>query len=198
MNDEPRFSRLLLASGSAARRELLARFGLSFDVIPADIDEEPRPGESPPALAERLSREKARVVAQRHPESLVIGSDQVAVYDGKPTGKPGSEKRAREALRRFSGSEVTFLTGVCLHHADSGHEAFHLDTTVVRFRLLQDDEIVRYVSKDDPGGCAGGFKVEALGPALFDWVRSEDPTALPGLPLIRLAAMLRECGFKVP
>lgn len=198
MNDEPRFSHLVLASGSVARQELLRRFGLPFDVVPADIDESPQPEESPTALAERLSREKARAVAQRHPDALVIGSDQVAVFDGAPTGKPGDLTRAREALRRFSGRDVTFLTGVCLVGAAAQHESFHLDRTIVRFRHLIDEEITRYVERDDPVSCAGSFKVEALGPALFEWVRTEDPTALPGLPLIRLSGMLRRCGYKVP
>lgn len=196
----------MLASGSPARAELLRRLGVAFDIIPADIDETPLPGETPDALAERLSREKARVVAQHEPGALVIGSDQVAVFDGQPSGKPGNAENARAALRRFSGHSVTFLTGVCLaaahasDAADSGlaWEDFHLDRTVVVFRTLSDGEIVRYVEQDRPLACAGSFKIEALGPSLFESVRSEDPTALPGLPLIRLCAMLRAAGHALP
>lgn len=164
----------------------------------ADIDETPRPGETPQALAERLAREKADAVAQRHPDAIVIGSDQVAAFRGHPTGKPGTVERARKALRRFSGGEVTFFTGVSVIGLQRRFAAGFLDTTVVKFRALDDGEIERYVRHDDPLACAGSFKVESLGPTLFEWVRSEDPTGLPGLPLIRLAGALRQAGYRLP
>lgn len=198
MNEEPRNSALILASGSAARRELLARLRLPFEVIPADIDESPAEGESPAALVERLARGKAAAVAALHPGAAVIGSDQVAVFDGIATSKPGSVERARADLERFSGQEVTFLTGVSVQRKASGSDHWFMDRTVVRFRDLGSDEIARYVAADDPLACAGAFKIESLGPALFREVRTTDPTGLPGLPLIGLCRCLRAMGFELP
>lgn len=198
MTDKPTFSSLVLASGSAPRRDLLARLGLPFSIDPADIDERPRPGERPADLVERLSIGKARAVAARRPGALVIGSDQAAVFGGVALGKPGTAARAREQLARFSDREVTFLTGVCVHDASTGNERYRLDTTRVRFRPLRREEIARYVAKDAPLQCAGAFKVESLGPSLFESVRSEDPTALQGLPLIQLSKLLREAGCALP
>ncbi|MEM1411638.1 MAG: nucleoside triphosphate pyrophosphatase [Pseudomonadota bacterium] len=189
---------LILASGSSSRSELLGRLGIPFEVVPADLDETPLADETPTELVERLSREKARVVARQHPEALVIGSDQVAVFEGTPTGKPLSAKSARSALRRFSGETVVFLTGVCLLRAFDRSESYHLDRTTVQFRSLNDAEIARYVERDDPLHCAGSFKVESLGPSLFESIDSTDPTALPGLPLIRLSEQLRAAGCPVP
>lgn len=198
MSDKPRYSSLILASGSAPRAELLARLNLPFERVPADIDESPLPGESPVDLVERLSRGKAAAVARSHPDALVIGSDQVAVFDGEATSKPGTVERARERLRRFSGHSVTFLTGVAVQDARGHCDDYFLDTTTVDFRDLEHDEIERYIAADDPLQCAGVFKVESLGPVLFRAVRSEDPTALPGLPLIGLARVLRRHGFALP
>lgn len=192
------FSSLVLASGSAARRELLDRLRIPFLVDPADMDETPDAGEAPAALVERLSRGKARAVGARRPGTLVIGSDQVAVFDGVSLGKPGTAERARQQLARFSGREVTFLTGVCVLDTTRREEQYALDTTTVRFRALDEEEIARYVAQDQPLACAGAFKVESLGPSLFESVHSEDPTGLQGLPLIRLSALLRKAGCALP
>jgi len=194
----PAPSSLVLASGSASRKALLARLGLPFDTDPADIDETPKPGESPRDLVERLARAKAETVAARHPDALVIGSDQVAVHDGEATSKPGTAARARTMLQRYSGGEVTFLTAVCLVRRRTDCVDAFMDETVVAFRTLGAEEIARYVAEDDPRQCAGCFKIEALGPTLFRGVRSTDPTALPGLPLIRLAEGLRAQGMRLP
>lgn len=198
MTDKPRNFDLILASGSTARVELLGRLGLPFERIPADIDETPLAGETPVVLVERLSREKAAAVAARRPGALVIGSDQAAVFEGEILGKPGTAERARAQLRRFSGREVVFLTGVSLRGLDAGIDDYVLDETTVRFRDLDDDEIDRYVAREDPVHCAGAFKVEALGPVLFEEVRSSDPTGLVGLPLIALARLLRRQGLALP
>lgn len=189
-------SRLVLASTSRYRRELLARLRLPFDVARPDVDETPRPGEAPAALAARLARAKAEAVAAGG-EAWVIGSDQVAALGDTALGKPGSVEAARAQLRRMSGRSVVFLTGVCLAHGD-GRAWQALDTTTVRFRTLADDEIARYVAAERPLDCAGSFKSEGLGIALFDAIETADPTALVGLPLIATAALLRQAGFALP
>ncbi len=175
----------------------MRRLGLDFEQSPADIDERARAGETPVALAQRLAREKACVVAERYPDAIVIGSDQVAVFEGEATGKPGTAESARAHLARFSGGTVTFLTAVCVIGPGGEKDRF-LDETEVAFRELGEDEIARYVAADDPVQCAGSFKVESLGPTLFRFVRSDDPTALQGLPLIRLATALRRLGLALP
>jgi septum formation protein len=189
---------LILASGSASRRSLLERLRLPFEVLPANLDETPRADETPAALVERLSRSKARAVAERYPDSVVIGSDQVAVFEGRPSGKPGGPVRARELLRRFSGREVDFLTGACVRQGASSFEGYFMDCTRVRFRALEDQEIERYLECDQPWDCAGSFRLESLGPSLFESVESSDPTALLGLPLIGTCALLRRVGFHLP
>lgn len=195
---EPIFSGIILASQSPARAELLGRLRLPFSQVPAHIDETPGSDEAPRDLAVRLAREKARAIAATHPAALVIGSDQVSVFQGAPLGKPGSLERGQRQLARFSGNEVLFYTAVTVMAMQAGFERSFVDTTTVRFRDLDAEEIDRYLRADDPLQCAGSFKVESLGPALFEWVRSEDPTALPGLPLIRLAQLLRKAGCAVP
>jgi septum formation protein len=195
---EPRYSRIILASQSPARAELLTRLGLPFNQVPAHIDETPRPDEPPLDLARRLARDKAGAVARQHPDALVIGSDQVPVFEGSPLGKPGTLERGRRQLQRFSGHEVMFHTAVTVRAWSAAYEKAFVDTTTVRFRNLTAEEIDRYLAADDPLQCAGSFKVESLGPSLFEWVRSEDPTGLPGLPLIRLSHLLREAGFNLP
>lgn len=186
---------LVLASGSRYRAGLLQRLGLPFTVRSPDIDESPRPGEAPAALAERLSREKARAIAATLADGLVIGSDQVADCGGRILGKPGTEAAARAQLRLASGRTVTFWTGLALADAASGE----LQSTVVRcdveFRELGDDEIARYVAADQPLDCAGSFRSEGLGIILFRRLVTDDPTSLVGLPLIALADMLRQRGI---
>ncbi len=198
MNQEPRFPELILASGSRARRKLLERLGIPFLAEAADIDESPLAKESPDDLVERLSLAKADAMAVRHPAALVIGSDQVAVHNGEVTGKPGDPVTARACLERFSGEEVVFLTGLALVCRDSLYRTYLCDRTVVRFRPLSEPEIQRYVERDQPLDCAGSFRLESLGPSLFSEVRSKDPTALLGLPLIGLCELLRQSGYRIP
>lgn len=189
---------LILASTSRYRRALLARLGLPFECVAPDVDESSLPGESPPALAARLARLKAEAVAARHPAAVVIGSDQVAVRGEEVLGKPGTVGRCREQLRRSSGREVTFLTAVHVIDGPAGASESHTDVTRVRFRVLSDDEIARYVERDQPLDCAGGFKAESLGIALFERIESADPTGLTGLPLAWLCGALRRAGCQVP
>lgn len=198
MSIEPRFSGIILASQSPIRAELLQRLGLPFTQVPAHIDESPHPGESPRDLSRRLAHGKAAAIGALHPDALVIGSDQVPVFEEIPLGKPGTLERGREQLIRFSGEEVRFYTAVSVQGPGAGFEGSFVDTTDVRFRALRTDEIDRYLAADDPLQCAGSFRVESLGPTLFEWVRSDDPTALPGLPLIRLSHLLREAGCTLP
>jgi septum formation protein len=188
--------RLVLASTSRYRRELLERLRLPFDVARPDVDETPLHGEGPPALARRLAAAKAAAIAGAT-DAWVIGSDQVASLDGRPLGKPASVEDAHDQLRRMSGHAVEFLTAVCVAHR-SGHAYQALDTTTVRFRTLDDATIVRYIEAEQPLDCAGSFKSEGLGIALFDAIESVDPTALVGLPLIATARLLRQAGFAMP
>ncbi|MFN3902457.1 Maf family protein [Rehaibacterium terrae] len=190
--------KLILASTSPYRRELLGRLGLPFETARPEVDEAPQPGEPPAALARRLAAAKARAVAARHPEDWVIGSDQVADLDGRPLGKPGDHARAVAQLRAAAGREVRFHTGLCLLRGTDDEVQHHLDLTVVRFRPLDVDEIERYLRTERPYDCAGSFKCEGLGITLFEAIESRDPTALIGLPLIALAGMLRRAGFAVP
>jgi septum formation protein len=190
--------RLVLASTSAYRRQLLERFGIAFTVAGSNVDESPLPGESAVDLVQRLARAKAEAVAHRHTGSLVIGSDQLALCGRDVLGKPGSGERAIAQLRSLSGQRVTFHTAVHVVNSDSGTNEGHVDVTTVHFRQLTDDEIKRYVAHDKPYDCAGGFKVEALGVSLFTRVESQDPTGLIGLPLIWLAGALRRSGFTLP
>jgi len=188
---------LVLASTSPYRRELLARLGLPFTVDRPEVDETPAEGEAPAALARRLAEAKARAVSARHPGAWVIGSDQVADLDGRPIGKPGDRDAAIVQLQASSGRSLRFHTALSLVRTDDAHHA-HLDQTEVVFRTLGRDEIQRYLDADQPYDCAGGFKCESLGISLFDAIRSEDPTALVGLPLIALARALRNAGYRLP
>lgn len=190
--------RLILASTSRYRRELLGRFGLPFEAMAPDVDERPHANETPAALAERLAQAKAQTVAAGDPEAWVIGSDQVAELDGAAIGKPGDHARAVEQLQRASGRELRFHTALCLTRAEAATAWIHRDVTTVRFRALAQVEIERYLLAERPYDCAGSFKSEGLGIALFDAIDSRDPTALIGLPLIALAALLRRAGFALP
>jgi septum formation protein len=191
-----------LASTSKYRRELLARLRLPFSCIAPGVDETVRAGERPLALAARLARAKAAAVAIQHPDAWVIGSDQVAVRANPEgeliLGKPGTEARCIEQLQACSGSSVSFMTAVAVvrHNGHAVHE--FIDTTRVTFRRLDEDTIVRYVSVEMPIDCAGGFKSEGLGIALCESIDSGDPSALIGLPLIRLSSVLRDVGFELP
>ena len=187
---------LLLASTSRYRRELLERLGLPLETARPDVDESPAPGEAPRALAVRLARAKAAEVAARHPGRWVIGSDQVADLNGTPLGKPGDVAGAEAQLAAMSGQTVAFHTAICLVRDQHVLEA--CDLTQVRFRALDRDEIARYVAAERPLDCAGSFKCEGLGIALFEAIENRDPTALIGLPLISLAGLLREAGYRLP
>lgn len=189
--------RLVLASTSRYRRELLERLRLPFAVARPEVDETPLPGESPAALAARLSAAKAAAVARQDPGAWVLGSDQVAELDGVPLGKPGGRDAAIAQLASMSGRAVVFHTGVCL--AREGAAPFAAsDATRVRFRALERAGIERYVDAEQPFDCAGSFKSEGLGIALFEAIESSDPTALVGLPLIATARLLRQAGFALP
>lgn len=190
--------KLVLASTSAYRRELLQRFDLPFDVARPDIDETPLPGEAPQATAERLAVEKARAVAGQFPDTLIIGSDQVAYMGDARFGKPGTIERAITQLKSMSGRTVIFHTALALLNTRSGHVQVDAVPTEVRFRNLSDDEIVRYVNKERPLDCAGSAKSEGLGITLLDALSGDDPNALVGLPLIALARMLRNEGIALP
>lgn len=197
MHPAPETPRLVLGSTSVYRRGLLERLGLAFDVDRPGVDEAARAGEAPPALVERLAREKALDVAARHPGAWVLGSDQLAELDGRPLGKPGGRDGALAQLASMSGRGVAFLTAVCLARGGVALPV-HVDRTVVRFRALAPDEIARYVDAETPYDCAGSFKSEGRGIALFDAIDTTDPTALIGLPLIATARLLREAGFALP
>ena len=189
---------LVLGSSSPYRRELLARLGLPFTVDTPEVDEAPRPGESPRALALRLAEAKAREVARRHPAAVVIGSDQVADLDGEALGKPGTHERARAQLQRMRGRTVIFQTALSVVCATTDFVQTELAAVEVRFRWLEDAEIERYLRAEQPYDCAGSARSEGLGIALLDAILSDDPTALVGLPLIRTARLLRAAGLTLP
>lgn len=199
MSQTPSSARaLVLGSTSRYRRELLQRLGLPFDVLAPGVDETPLPGEAPEALARRLALAKAHAVAQRRPDAVVIGSDQVADLQGQPLGKPGTHEGAVEQLRRMRGQTVVFQTALAVVCVQTGFEAAELAAVRVRFRALDDDEIERYLRTEQPYDCAGSAKSEGLGIALLERIDSDDPTALVGLPLIRTCALLRAAGVRVP
>lgn len=193
-------TRVVLASTSRYRRELLARLLPDFAVDAPDVDETPILGEPPRDLAIRLASAKAHAVAARHPDAIVIGSDQVAELDGAALGKPGSVEAARAQLAASSGKTLSFHTALCVldmrNNAAVAHSAH--DCTQVVFRTLDAATIARYVDAEKPLDCAGSFKAEGLGIALFERIESSDPTALIGLPLIALARLLREAGLPLP
>ncbi|NYT59756.1 septum formation protein Maf [Alcaligenaceae bacterium] len=185
--------RLILASSSPYRRELLARLGIPFTTVSPNIDESPLPGESPAELAVRLSVAKARAVAHMHPDSLIIGSDQVATVDGRPIGKPGNFERAKAQLEQLSGLTVEFHSALCVSNSDR-----HVTADIItrcQFRKLSPQEITNYLHREQPYDTAGSAKAEGLGIALMDSMQSDDPTAIIGLPLITLSRMLRSFGL---
>jgi septum formation protein len=190
--------KIVLASTSAYRRELLQRFGLPFETARPDIDESPLPDESPATTAGRLAEQKARAVAEHHPDALIIGSDQVAHMGNTRFGKPGSVERAVAQLRSMSGKTVIFHTALALLNTRNGRLQVDAVPTEVRFRQLSEAEIVRYVDKERPLDCAGSAKSEGLGITLLEALSGDDPTALVGLPLIALARMLRNEGISLP
>lgn len=185
---------VILASTSRYRRELLTRLHVPFDVQSPEVDETPRAGERPRALAERLALEKAMSVARRFPEAVVIGSDQVADLAGEPLGKPGDHARATAQLQRMRGQALIFQTAVAVVCRATGFEQRDVAPVRVVFRKLSDAAIETYLRVEQPYDCAGSAKSEGLGIALLEAIDSDDPTALVGLPLIRTANMLRAAG----
>lgn len=188
---------LILASTSPYRRSLMERLGLEFSVCSPDTDETPRPGEIPAALVRRLSEAKARAGAAQAGRGLVIGSDQVAVAGDEILGKPGNAETACAQLARLSGQRVVFMTGLCLFNSAENRIQLDVVPFTVVFRCLSPAQIEDYVRRERPFNCAGSFKSEGLGIALFERMEGEDPTALIGLPLIRLVGMLETEGVAV-
>ncbi len=188
---------LILASSSPFRRELLARLGLSFVAQAPTADETPLANEDAPALVARLAEVKAHSLAREHPGALIIGSDQAATLDGALIGKPGHHAQAAAQLRRASGRTVTFYTGLCLLDSASDQRQTAVELFRVTFRPLTAAMIENYLRREQPYQCAGSFKSEGLGIALFERLEGEDPTSLIGLPLIRLTRMLETAGLPV-
>ncbi len=188
---------LVLASTSPFRRELLNKLGLPFETAAPDIDESPLPDEGPESLVKRLSLEKAKAVAADYPRALIIGSDQVACVDNRVLGKPGSHDKAMQQLKLTSGKSVTFLTGLTLYDAASGNSRTLCEPFQAHMRELTERQIDNYLQREQPYNCAGSFKSESLGIALFSKLEGEDPNALVGLPLIRLIDLLQQFGVDV-
>jgi septum formation protein len=197
-SNDPARRTVVLGSTSRYRRELLERLRLPFEVAAPEVDETPHPGEAPRDLALRLALAKARAVAARFPQAVVIGSDQVADLHGEPLGKPGDHARATQQLRRMRGQSVVFQTALAVVCLETGFEQLDIAPVGVRFRDLGDAEIERYLQAEQPYDCAGSAKSEGLGIALLDAIDNDDPTALVGLPLIRTCRMLRAAGIQVP
>lgn len=190
--------RLVLASTSAYRRELLERLQLPFEVAAPEVDETPLAGETPVRTAERLARLKAQAVAPRFPGALIIGCDQVADLDGEPLGKPGNRENARRQLSRMGGRTVVFHTALALLNAASGNCRVRVVPCAVTLRPLAPERIERYLDREQPYHCAGSARVEGLGIALIQRLEGEDPSALIGLPLIALVDMLAAEGVPIP
>lgn len=183
-------TRIVLASTSTYRRELLSRLGVSFSVADPAVDETPRPGEEAAVMVARLAEAKARSVAESERGALVIGGDQVAVLDGEILGKPGNAETNRGQLERASGRCVQFQTGICLLAADGRRAQVEVVPFAVHFRTLTDEQVAAYVDRARAFDCAGGFRCEGLGAALFERMEGSDPSALMGLPLQSLTRML--------
>ena len=189
---------LILGSSSRYRAQALRSLGLVFTQVSPNVDERPRLNESPETLAARLARTKAVNIAQQHTGAIVVGSDQVGFCSGRLLSKPGSKANAVAVLRQNAGQTATFYTGLACARQDlAGKLRTQLDVckTELKFRLLTDDQITRYVDHDNPVDVAGGFKAESLGIALFDYIRADDPSALIGLPLIALTQQLQSFGI---
>lgn len=187
---------LILASGSPYRAQMLDRLGLPFSTATSGIDETPETNEVPEALVRRLALGKAKQIAQQHPDALIIGADQVSVLDGEILGKPGSRERAISQIQRMSGNRVDYLSGIALVGPDI--EQIDIVSTRLTYRVLEQAEIDRYVDRDQPFDCAGAMRSESLGIALLESLSSDDPTALIGMPLIRIAQWLRSAGYEIP
>ena len=190
-------TRLVLGSSSPFRKELLEKLDLSFDCDSPDIDETPLKNESPQDMVERLAKLKAQAIAVRHPQSIIIASDQCATLDGKIIGKPGDHAAAVEQLSNASGRAVTFYTSLCVYNAATNQFEECVEPFYVYFRELSAEQIENYLNKEKPYNCAGSFKSEGLGISLFDRLEGNDPNTLIGLPLIQLIKMLERFHVKV-
>ncbi len=188
---------LVLASSSPYRKQLLERLGVRFSCQSPDIDEAALINEAPIDTVRRLAREKAEALAQAFPEHLIIGSDQIAVHADALINKPGNYDNAYLQLQRFSGQSVHFMTALSIVNTCNDKLSSAVITTEVRFRSLRDDVIAQYLNYEQPYNCTGSFKAEGLGIALFEKISSDDPTAIIGLPLIKLNQMLAEHGFDI-
>ncbi len=194
----PQRRTLVLASTSPFRRQLLERLGVPFETFAPQLDESRHAGESAQQLVLRLSEAKARAGAGAFPDALIIGSDQVAVCGDDILGKPGDHDEACRQLARLAGQRVSFLTGLCLFDSGSGRVRSDLVPYHVTFRQLTAAQIERYLRAEQPYNCAGSFKSEGLGISLFESMDGADPSALIGLPLIRLVGWLNEAAIAVP
>lgn len=188
---------LILASSSEYRRQILQKLQIPFTSIAPTIDESALPNEKPQETALRLAQEKARKVGSEYPHALVIGCDQVATLDGEQIGKPGNHNNATKQLQKMRGREVTFHSALCLYNAETDNMQAQVVPYLVRFRMLTDDQIENYLSKEQPYQCAGSAKSEGLGIALMERMLGEDPNALIGLPLIKLISMLQNENIDV-
>lgn len=189
---------IILGSTSVFRKQLLEKLALEFDIATPSADEIRQAGETPSELVRRLSLEKARSLRDDYPDSLIIGSDQVACIDTDILGKPGTHDNARRQLQQASGRQVIFYTGLTLYNSNTGQAQTGCETYSVFFRELLDEQIERYLQQEKPYGCAGSFKSEGLGISLFEKLQGDDPNTLVGLPLIRLIRMLENEGVSVP
>lgn len=189
--------KLILASTSPFRKEILNKLGIEFDTQSPEVDETALTGETPQQLVERLAIAKAKAVADKNESALVIGSDQVSVINGDIIGKPHTHDNAVKQLKNASGKTVTFYTGLCLFNSDTNQYQSEVVPFNVVFRALSDKQIERYLKKETPYNCAGSFKSEALGIVLFERLEGDDPNTLMGLPLIRLVKMLEQENFSI-
>ena len=190
--------KLVLASSSPYRRELLARLCIPFEVVSPAVDETPLANEMAPTTALRLAQLKARKVAESFPDALIIGSDQVALLDNQQVGKPHTFDNAKKQLQASSGRSMLFHTALCLYNSRSGNMQTRVVPITIQFRTLSDEVIERYLNIEQPYNCAGSAKVEGLGITLIARFEGEDPNALIGLPLIALVDMLHQEGVALP
>ncbi|MGI0116565.1 Maf family protein [Zooshikella sp. RANM57] len=195
MNATSTFPPIILASSSRYRQQLLQRLNIPFSACSPEVDEHPEEGESASQLAYRLATAKAYALSPQHPEALIIGSDQVAALDELILTKPLNKATAFSQLKQCQSRQVTFFTGLCV--LDSNHQQHKtiVEPVVVKFRELTDQEIHDYIEQEQPLDCAGSFKCEGLGIALFEYINSQDPNTLIGLPLIQLVSLLKEFGI---
>lgn len=189
--------KLILASTSPFRKTILNKLGINFDTASPETDETALSNETPQELVERLSIAKAKAIADKNKNTLVIGSDQVSVINGEIIGKPHSHKKAVKQLQNASGKTVTFYTGLCLYNSSTQQYQSEVVPFNVVFRTLNNQQIESYLKKEEPYNCAGSFKSEALGIVLFEKLEGDDPNTLMGLPLIRLVTMLEKENFTI-